>query len=260
MNAHYKVGILTTFIICLLLLPTQLFGQVLTGQVQHEMTWEPIPFAIVILKDADLQRIAHITSDEDGYYELTAPAPGEYYVEVRRIGYLNFEGGPLTLAENDTLRARMLMQEEDLMLDELTVMAERYNEMLIDEYLNQVRFSARKRASIGRFITRDDLKIQRVIRTQDLFLNVQGVTLQNGVLYSTRYNCPLKVVLNGFEIASSTTTTIEEYGVTPPEFNIDAMVNPDHIIGIEVYSGLIGQPAQFGTKSRCGLVAIWTRQ
>lgn len=258
MTTHLRGGILT-FIICLLCLPNTLFAQVINGHVQNEITWEPIPFAVIILNDANRERVAHTSSDEDGFYEITAPSPGDYFVQVMRIGYLNFEGGPLTIAENDTLRARLLMQEEDLIMDELTVMAERYNEMLIDDYLDNVRFTARKRASVGRFITRDDLKDQHVIRASDLFLNVQGVTLVDGVLYSTRYSCPLKIVLNGFEIASSTTTTIQEFGVVPPEFNIDSMVNPDHIVGIEVYSGLIGQPAQFGTKSRCGLIAIWTR-
>ena len=243
----------------LILWPTVLLSQVFTGQVQHELTWEPIPYAVVILKDADYQRLAHVSSDENGFYEISAPAPGEYFIEVQRIGYTRVEGGPLPIGESDTLRVRFQLLEEAVIMDELTVMAERYNERLIDDYLDQVRFTSRMRSSIGRFMTRDDLKDLRVNRTSDLFLNVQGVTLSGGVLYSTRYNCPVKVVLNGFEIASSTTTTFEEYGDTPPLFSVDALVNHDNIVGIEVYPGLIGQPAQFGTKSRCGLVAIWTR-
>lgn len=259
MIKYIRLTGISGFIPFLVLIPATLFGQTFTGNVQHEITWDPIPYAVVILKDADRQRLDHVSTDENGFYELSADAAGEYYIEVQRIGYTSVEGGPFAIGVNDTLRVRLQLLEETVLMEELTVMAERYNEMLIDDFLDQVRFTARKRSSIGRFITREDLKDLRINRTSEIFRNVQGVTLDSGVLFSSRYNCPVKVVLNGMEVASSTTTTIQEYGVTPPLFDIDTIVNHDNIVAIEIYPGLIGQPAQFGTKSNCGLVAIWTR-
>jgi hypothetical protein len=43
---------------------------------------------------------------------------------------------------------------------------------------------------------------------------------------------------------------------TPPD--IDAYVQPDQIMGIEVYAGLGGIPPQYASNG-CGVILIWTK-
>ena len=57
----------------------------------------------------------------------------------------------------------------------------------------------------------------------------------------------MKIVVDGFKLDTST-------------MSIDLLINPDWIIGMEVYPGGVGAPVQHrGLDSRCGVVMVWTR-
>lgn len=258
--ASKAIGSLLIFpVIILFLTPDFAKSQQFRGEILEEVSRETIPHAVIFLLDESEEQIAHVSADADGYYEIDAPAAGTYFILARRIGFTEIMGGPFEIEEGQVMGVTMRLLEVATIMDELTVVAERYNEMLIDEYLEQNRFYSRQKRGLGRFITRDDLKEMRIFRTSELFVNSQGVIVDQGILYSSRYNCPMRVMINGLEVASSPTLTFEEFDEIPPAFSIDTIVNPERIVGIEIYSGIVSEPPEFGPKTKCGTVAIWTR-
>jgi len=246
-------------VIIILFAPDFAKSQQFRGEILEEVSRETIPHAVIFLLDESEEQIAHVSADADGYYEIDAPVAGTYYILARRIGFTEIMGGPFEIEEGQVMGVTLRLLEIATLMDELTVVAERYNEMLIDEYLEQNRFFARQKRGLGRFITRDDLKEMRIFRTSELFVNTQGVTVDQGILYSSRYNCPMRILINGFEVASSPTLTLEEFDDIPPTFSIDTIVNPERIVGIEIHSGIVSEPPEFGPRTKCGTVAIWTR-
>lgn len=62
-------------------------------------------------------------------------------------------------------------------------------------------------------------------------------------------HCELKIVLDGFKV--------DTVGG-----DLDFLVDPDRVIGVEVYPGAggMGAPVQHrGTDAFCGILMIWTR-
>lgn len=233
-------------------------AQVIQGYVLDEFTEEPVPHMVVILKDQENERVRSTSTNEKGFFLLNAPKEGEYFINVRRVGYSENEGGPFKVGNSDTLNAKIMVLEEITLMDEVVVAVERYNESVSTEFLEGKRFHQRRERGLGRFYTRSEIQERNLFRLSDLLRMTPGLIVRDGQIWSARARCPMKFVLNGMELFSTPALTLNGSFQTPG-FSIDRQVNVDNVLGVEVYTGMMGQPQQYGTKTRCGAILIWTR-
>ena len=118
------------------LLSIPLFAQVqLDGYVYDKQTDKPIPYATIILKNAENTFLIGVTTNEDGFYELNYDQ-GNYTFQVDFIGYKTYIE-TIDLIKNVTKNIKLL--EEELQLDEVTVIAEKTSVLqLIDKKIINV--------------------------------------------------------------------------------------------------------------------------
>jgi hypothetical protein len=115
------------------------------------------------------------------------------------------------------------------------------------------RFEQRRATAHGTFITRAEIEEKNPLRISDLFYMVPNTILapdgRGGMMLQSMRGgglfdqpCTVPVFVDGVRTAGG----------------IDAMLSPELVEAVEVYTGLADTPPQFG-PSRCGAVAIWLR-
>lgn len=233
-------------------------AQTYKGQVIDEFTRKPVPYVTVSLQNKNNEHIRHSSTDENGYYVLQAPEPSDYYVHVKRIGYSENTGGPFFVEADDTLNVIFRIMEIAEELGEITVEGTPYEETLIENYLKSKNFYTRKKQGLGQFFTKEEIRERHAINTSDIFRYTHGIQKVNGRILNRRHNCTPKIVLNGMTMTSAPSLTLMDFGNIAP-LDMDLYTNVNNLVGIELYTGLPGQPAHFGTKSRCGAIVLWTR-
>ena len=251
-----------------MLLADYAHGQVYRGVVLDEMNRKPVPYVTVSLQNEENEHVRHTSTDEDGSFLLVAPDITEYFLHVKRIGYSENSGGPFLVEAGDTLSVQFRILETTESLGEVTVEGTPYEQTLIDNYLKSNNFHTRKKRGLGVFMTKDDIKKKHANFVSDLFRNTHGIQkvysgapgTGNGIIVNKRQKCAPKLVVNGNTLSSSNPSVLEDFrtsavgGVT-----IDNYASIENLVGVEVYTGIPGQPAEFGPKSYCGAVVLWTR-
>jgi len=114
-------------------------------------------------------------------------------------------------------------------------------------------FYQRRRSGIGRYLTSDDIAKRGAIVASDIFRSVPGLRLDRGGLGGDTIwmrgafgLCVPDVYING---------AVMQLG---PD-DIDSVVQPKEIAGIEIYSGENVPPQFQRGLSGCGSIVIWTK-
>ncbi|HET6703085.1 MAG TPA: TonB-dependent receptor [Gemmatimonadaceae bacterium] len=193
-------------------------------------------------------------ANERGEWTLADVPLGTRMLEVRAVGYYPERrvvdvvvGAPPIRTALSTMKA---------VLDTVRVTASRATDR------NMSAFDERRRAGLGRFLTREDVARQRPLVTSDLFRMVPGLTVERSPLGETRLgmrgmfaeSCSPGVYIDGHYMRDLSAD------------DIDTWVKPNEIAGIELYTGS-GAPPQFSagmgvvglSEQVCGSVVIWTR-
>ncbi len=251
----YTFLIITTAL-CFLTITELANAQVYKGVVLDEATRKPVPYVTVSLQNAENEFIRYTSTDEEGNFLLEAPDVKDYYLYAKRIGYSGNTGGPFLVEAGDTLSVEFRIFETTETLSEITVEGTPYEQTLIDNYLKAHSFYTRKQQGLGQFFTREDIQERHLNNTSDLFRYTHGVRKKDGMIVNQRGNCSPQVIRNGMTMTSVPPRPSQ--GMTTGSISLDLYASPDDIVGLEIYSGLAGQPSQFGYRSRCGAIVIWT--
>jgi hypothetical protein len=261
-------------------------GQVLRGRLLDLDTNEPIPRGVLTLIRDDGERVRVVTTDDDGRYRLTAPGPGSYLIEARRLGYGMWLDGPVELEAGDEWETEYHLQALPIQLAPVEVTAEAE---LRETFLQHVGFYERQKADFGHFVTREDIEHRAPARMTDLLSAVPGVRLvpsasglsrasigfrgsrlsQGGVCHPRVFVDNLVVIRGdarprGLDVQGfrETATEANRDPAERPEIALDDVVQPDDVEAIEVYRRGVEVPARFGgtsTQTQCGVIVIWTR-
>lgn len=251
------VRISILLLLILILQNTTVLGQVVTGHILVESTREPISYATVKLENTDNEVVRHTSTDAKGSFIIVAPKAAEYTISVTRIGYTDNMAGPYYLGEADTLNIEMRLLNKAVTLNELTVTAERD---IAAQRLENNGYFRRKERSSGHFITPEDIENKNPIDLTDMFLTIQGVEVDDGLLWSKRgTSCPMRIIFNGMVVFDKTKNLTLNPTSEQINFSINNLTRPEEVLGIEVYVSMNSQPMKFGRRTRCGIVAIWTR-
>ena len=185
-------------------------------------------------------------TNERGEWAINDAPAGTRVLEVRSVGYYPtrqivdvIEGAPPLRLELLTLKA---------VLSTVKVTAS------YDRFRRLEEFKERNRTGVGRYMSAEDIEKRRLIVASDLFRNFSGVYLDGNSAIDTvkmrgitDERCVPTFFLNGNRLDALTVS------------DIDVMVRPAEIAGVEVYMpGTV--PLQFQVAmSGCGSILIWTK-
>ena len=183
-----------------------------------------------------------------GVFVLDSLALGTQTLEVRALGFVPVSRlvNVTDAAVPDTIR----MTSIKAMLDTIKVIGERVYNADVNG------FEMRRRGGMGRYISRQDIDRQRPYEFTNLLYSIPGmrVSFRAGhVSVATRGvvgYCTPAIFLDGFQQNL-------DY-----ESDLNFLVQPDEIEGVEIYTSGPSTPAQFTGHGGmgCGSIVVWTRQ
>ena len=229
-------------------------AQVVRGRVLDTQGDLPVPLAEAILVTEAGEEVAKAIGNVNGRFHLSAPSPGSYFLYAEGLAYFSSVEGPLWLSEGDTLDVEFRLQASPFAMDSIRIEVEPQTHQM-----KMVGFYERKALGLGTFIEREEIVERDPWRITDLFRTVPGIrvvpmggALGRNVLASGR--------MSSFATGLLCLPTLFIDGVPSDPGEIDMLVDPFEVEGIEFYSGGAQVPAQYGgSASACGVVSIWTR-
>ena len=236
-----------------ILLAQPLSAQIFGGRVIDKASSQPIKDATVeILAASNNRVVARARSDGDGFVAFELRQPGSYRVRTSRLGYTTHTSQTLQIELRQTVQVDIPLSTGEVTLDSLTVIGRSAPARRTE--LDREGFYERERQGFGKFITADDISQRMAIQTSEIFRTVPGMTLVP--MGGTRYR--IAVTRGGDQCSPALILDNMPINVTD---ELDDLVRPQDIAGVEVYRGASEVPGRFlGQRNNCGLVVIWTKR
>jgi hypothetical protein len=207
-------------------------GQSFIGRTIDVMSGNGLEAVDVELIDSIGRVRARAVSDTAGWFRIRAPA-GTYTLNARVIGFSDVASSRIAVENGKQLEIEVRMQVDAVELDAVRVVAERdIASGRLGEYFRRAEWV--DKSGFGRVYRREDIERIRPIVLSHLIRTVP-----------TRNGCPLTYLLNGLPI------TLDE---------LDSMVTPDYVEGVEIYRTRIEVPPEYAGRAQCGVVLVWTRE
>jgi hypothetical protein len=224
-------------------------AQVIRGKLFDQYTNNPIPSAAVTLVAPDNTPVGPtVKTGSDGSFSVQAPAPGIYRLRAELPGYLAAVTPAMELGSGDQINLTWKLLAGVVQMRPVAIVASsRRTSGKLSGFYDRMQ-----RHGFGTFITRDQIDKRRPFFVTDLLQMVPGLRVVpspqgfgNNVV--TSEGCRPAVFLDG--------THFPLLGES-----IDAIVNPQDVEGIEVYSHAVEVPPQFQAPGNtCGAIVIWTK-
>jgi hypothetical protein len=215
-------------------------GRTLAGVVT-DTAGRPIARAEVgLLAGRDIAR--SVRTGEDGRFELTDLPDRKTSIVVRRLGY---QPRVYTMQIREGATRAFLPVVLDPMpaeLEKVIVMAR------VAESGGRLRdfYERKRRNAWGTFIDREEIERRNPLWMSDMLRMVPGVrvipTRWGGYAVRLRDGCWPTVWLDGMPVRGA---------------ELDEVIFPSEVAGMEVYRSRVGMPIQF--RDSCGAIAVWTR-
>lgn len=220
----------------------------ISGIVNDSMTGLPVFLAEVSMNG---ERV--VVTGVDGAFAIQAAQLrwGANRLEFRRMGYAPkavLLGAPTHEVDITT---EVELAPLAVAMPEVVVEGDR----TVYVYGRLREFEYRRKSGLGYYFTRADIERLQPLYVSDLLWRVPGVMVSpsssgtNNVRFLRGGGCTPAFFLDGMPLNP----------VAGLETNIDDMVLPDEVAGIEVYKGPATVPGRFGMLGSCGIVAVWTR-
>ncbi len=115
-----RTSIRRVLIAVVVTLPLTAGAQAVHGTIRDRTT-APLPGVVALLLDSASRVVSRQLSNAQGGYRLTAPAPGAYRIQTRRIGYAPSESETLLLGPGQDLTRDFLLSAVQISLDTVRV-------------------------------------------------------------------------------------------------------------------------------------------
>ena len=187
------------------------------------------------------------TTSPNGAFALSGLPAGTYSLEVRAIGYAPTRVA-VNLARTRPAQVTVAVGDRVTQLETAVVQADRTK--LERDFTG---FAERQKRGMGRYITEEDLARRGAIQLTDALRIIPGMSVvpTGGFGYTVRGRggCTPDLVLDGMRIADGMQ-------------DIDRLVQPNDVAGIEVYNGGSTVPPQLQAPGggSCGVVAVWSKR
>jgi len=221
----------------------------LTGTVVDANNGRPLAGANVAISGAGLSQ----ATNDRGTFSVSGVPGGTQTVLIRAVGYAP-ERRTVDLLGDQPLTLDVRLTTLRKMLDTMRVTASR----LFSRDVNG--FERRRRAGFGTFFDSADVERYHPFETTRLVERASGVRV-----YGSGMN---QRIFMGAITPCEASIFID--GVTYPDFtaaDLNMMVSPEEIVGLEVYTSAASAPVQYKSVSafsrngrNCGSVVIWTKR
>ena len=214
-------------------------------------------------------------SDDSGRFDVPITVRGRASVLVRRIG---FEPAEVVLTEMPDTAVQVEMRAVARTLEaQVVTVRSPYTRLDLGGFYRRMR-EVERGARTGWFVTPEDLELRKPVNVTDAveqFPNIRlrpinddrycrdggttagrfcGVPNNRRMRIEDETGCPLTVFLDRVRIQPGIV------GLEPVDEEVNSMVQPNSVSGIEVYVGKSGGPPEFPVYDRtCGVVVIWTK-
>ncbi len=216
----------------------------LTATVRDTLQDRPVIGAQVLVNDSVVGE-----TDTAGVFSATEiPIDwGINVVLVRQVGY-SVLFRTFWVEELNAQRAlHGVMQQQAVPLPAVVVEGDR----MILSFGRVREFWRRRERGWGRFFTRADIERRHPIRVSDMLFTIPGISVfrvgGTTQIRSNRFGqrCRPSIWIDGMRLFDS---------------DLDALVHPQDVEAIEVYTGSTVTPVEFGGGfNPCGAIVIWTR-
>ncbi|UCC84676.1 MAG: carboxypeptidase-like regulatory domain-containing protein [Gemmatimonadota bacterium] len=209
-----------------------------SGTVIDRSTRQPIAGAVVNVLQASRQ----VLTDEQGHFAIQELPVGVLSLSVEMLGYAR-RREPISVQTAHTTSLEIALAVEPIELEPIVVEVR-------SQYLDRVGFYQRVRSEPGGWhYTAEEIDRLGTFYLSDVLRRVPGVRVYwgfDGVRVRGRGGprCWMRIYLDGFRMA--------QY------WDLD-MIDPSTVGGLEVYHGL-ATPIQYGHRSTCGVILIWSRR
>lgn len=195
---------------------------------------------VVVLRPSGVRRA--VLTAKDGHFKMQGLPEGAVLLRFRRLGYEVREMEVKVTGEK-LAPIEVVLKPIPEELDSMTIRAEEH------DALREFYEHKAMRGSYAKFYTAEDIRKRGASFASDMFRNVPGVTLT---------------------ASSFTGSTVRIRGCMPmlwidgqrvPNSELDDIVSPNDIAGLEFYTSMAGTPAQFMDRSTraCGSIIVWTK-
>lgn len=236
-----------------LLVPLAAPAQAIRGVVVEAESRRPIAGALVELCGQDTVPLARALSDSVGVFLLGAGRAGDFTLRLRRVALPATDPVTVRLEPGDTLEIELRVAPRTVTLEPLVVTAER--DQQIAGFYERLR-----RRGFGHFLSREDIEERRIgPHVSELLRTLPGVQVVPGslgaglgddliVMRGPVGSCLPTIYIDGMPVAQHAGG------------GVDAMLTPDMLEGVEVYTTAGTAPATIHARGTCGVVAFWTRR
>lgn len=256
-------------LLCIFVATMPTAAQTVRGRLVDITTGEPVAAAdMSLLYGASGKKVAKrgLTTDS-GSFSFTN-APGRYRLRAERIGYRTVVSPPFDIVASEPLKVELDISIKAVPLAPLVVVSPR-PPLLGNLRLVKNGFFDRENKwgpiglGLGTFIDNQTIERRQPLRISDLFMALPRLLVVSAggdkrrirmktvtdIMHGT---CTPLIYLDGVPLRAAGDTTNEN--------DIDDLVSPWSVAGIEVYSS-ITKPARFTDLSAypCGAIVIWTR-
>jgi hypothetical protein len=217
-----------------------------SGVVLDARTRDSIPAAILILDDT-----LTVTTDPSGRFFIWEVRPGLHYLKVRRIGYEE-TAMPLQVPEGH-VGVELTVELSAIPVDLPEVVVE--GDRTFYAFGKLRGFYQRRDRGFGHFITRDEIvkRLPRVVT--DVLRGVPRLDVRPGPLGN-------RIVTVSDASPNCRSPTLFLDGTELGQGNIDELINPQDVAGVEIYARPAEIPVEFNptrASPGCGVIVIWTR-
>ena len=234
--------------------PAPLGAQVVRGTVVAVGDRVPIGDARLLLRDAEGITRAAAVSSESGHFELRSDASGMVRLEVKHLGYANWETANFALASDALIEVEVKLGIEAIPLEPLTVITRRSagdpKMFALEQRMSDPTITG------GYFLTRADLDQRRAATPSGLVIGTPGMSVRPA---GSRAGLDRSVIMSGDCVARTFIDGVR-YDQTPMT-SVDDLLSPEELQGVEVYPRPRSAPIQYQdlTNPGCGVVLFWTR-
>jgi hypothetical protein len=218
-------------------------SQVEVKGIITDVSRAPIPSAEVAALTGSSVIRQTLTADNGSFTIANLPL-GPVSLRIRRLGFeprtLDLQLGPEALAPLDIVLKPRPAELEDVLIE-------------VNDRKGQLReFYEHKeqRHSFAKFLDQDDIRKRAPLYSSELFRSVPGISIKaanyNGNTIRIR-GCQPMLWVDGQRV---------------PGAELDEVIPPDDIAGVEFYTSMAGVPAQYIERANraCGTVLVWTKK
>lgn len=245
------------------LTPPALAQLLLQGRVLDDADERPIFGARVFLLNRYSKTIGYAVTDDLGRFEFQPGEAGRLRLEAKALGYSPTVTPALWMVEDRAFAGvEIRLAAHAVLLAPVEVVA--LSPPKGSPVLENVVF--RRTRGFGYQITREEIEKRNPLQLSDILQEAPGVYAERrGSGTSGRVirmgrslagpgggGCPVQIFLDGM---------LATRDVAGGDVAVDDLVSPADVEVIEVFRGLASVPPEFlNPKSRCGVIAIWTKR